>query len=595
MEEKIIKRNYEKNFQKYLWNQYDNLHDRLTKKIGSLTKILSSFNDIFHVKKEYYKNLRPLIKDEPPTLIEEENFKTAMSIVKNNNEKYIEFEEEMYNEIIDKIKGLIDKMKLEKSIYDDFKKALNFYNDEKVKMEKYKNIYHTNGKIAETATLFYKDLIIKKKINDQNTMNQAIEKSKLDSKNRLMVMAKDCSNYVASLKSVNKLRKDINKKQEKLLLMYQNLEWDDKNLYAVVMEIIRKYQKKVLDYTGKQLNDVEIIQKAIDIDKDIRGLVEKLRRYDSPEEEIMYEHYPTEVDFDKCADYKDYKVCEAIIKEMKLYVENIFENYDEKLEDKKNRMRDLINKFFDKNKTTTEEEKKQLLEFIDDERTHGLFLIVLAKLRTNNRFLRDKFLIELLSDIIIKILDQAQKTNNFYIAKNCLILSQTFFYYDDPEKSNKIYISNYIGNHPWLKSIGFWGNFVLRQILAEFQKLEERNRQYDKMIISLKKNIPENLKARIGEVLFSQLLPYVGNMKEVSVEKKIVIKVVETILDKYPFIAENNRAEIYKMICTPEELDKIKEEINNDEELKNFKLNVEIVKEFNKGKKYIDDDDYDDY
>ena len=94
---------------------------------------------------------------------------------------------------------------------------------------------------------------------------------------------------------------------------------------------IKNKKKKVLDYTGKQLNDVEIIQKAIDIDKDIRGLVEKLRRYDSPEEEIMYEHYPTEVDFDKCADYKDYKVCEAIIKEMKLYVENIFENYDEKL------------------------------------------------------------------------------------------------------------------------------------------------------------------------------------------------------------------------------------------------------------------------
>ena len=129
----------------------------------------------------------------------------------------------------------------------------------------------------------------------------------------------------------------------------------------------------------------------------------------------------------------------------------------------------------------------------------------------------------------------------------------------------------------------------------ELLKINARTEKWTKMIISLKKNIPENLKARIGEVLFSQLLPYVGNMKEVSVEKKIVIKVVETILDKYPFIAENNRAEIYKMICTPEELDKIKEEINNDEELKNFKLNVEIVKEFNKGKKYIDDDDYDDY
>ena len=74
MEEKIKNRNYEKNFNKYLWNQYDALHERLSRKISSLSKILNSFIDIYHVKKEYYKNLRPLIKDEPPALIEEESF-----------------------------------------------------------------------------------------------------------------------------------------------------------------------------------------------------------------------------------------------------------------------------------------------------------------------------------------------------------------------------------------------------------------------------------------------------------------------------------------------------------------------------------------
>ena len=64
----------------------------------------------------------------------------------------------------------------------------------------------------------------------------------------------------------------------------------------------------------------------------------------------------------------------------------------------------------------------------------------MAKLRTNNRFCRDKFLIELLSDILIKILDAAQKKSDFNTVKNCLILSQTFFYFDTPEKTNKIYI-----------------------------------------------------------------------------------------------------------------------------------------------------------
>ena len=595
MDEKIIKRNYEKNFQKYLWNQYDNLHDRLTRKIGSLSKILSSINDIYHVKKEYYKSLKPLIKDEPQPLSEEENFRQTMVIIKNNNEKFIEFEDEMYSEIIDKIRSLIEKMKQEKFLYDDFKKALDYYNGEKAKMEKFKNIYHTNGKIAERSTLYYKDLQIKRKINDQNIMNQSIDKSKIDCKNRLIGLSKDCSNYIQSLKNVNKIRKEVNKKQDNLLSVYQELEWDDKNLYADVMEIIWKYQKKVYDYTGKQLNEVEIIQNAIHIDKDIRGLVEKLRKYESPEEEILYEHYPTEVDFDKCQDIKDYRVCDAIVKEMKSYVEGIFENYDEKLEDKKNRFRDLIIKFFDKNRQTTEDDKKQLLEFVEDTRTHGIFLIVLAKLRTNYRFCRDRFLIELLSDIMLKLLDNAQKINDFSIAKNCLILSQTFFFYDENDKNKKIYISNYIKKHPWLQSPRFWGDFILRQILSEFNKVEERNKGYERMIISLRKCVPENMKPRIGEVLFSQLLPYVGNMNEVEVDKKVTIKIVDSILEKFPFIEETNKVEIYKMICAAEEVPKFKEEIQKDETLKNFSLDINIVKEFNKGKKFIDEDDYDDF
>ena len=494
--------------------------------------------------------------------------------------------------------NVIKSWKEMEAVYQDFLSGTIRYTltyTEKAKMEKFKNIYHTNGKIAERSTLYYKDLQIKKKINDQNIMNQSIDKSKIDCKNRLIGLSKDCSNYIQSLKNVNKIRKEVNKKQDNLLSVYQELEWDDKNLYADVMEIIWKYQKKVYDYTGKQLNEVEIIQNAIHIDKDIRGLVEKLRKYESPEEEILYEHYPTEVDFDKCQDIKDYRVCDAIVKEMKSYVEGIFENYDEKLEDKKNRFRDLIIKFFDKNRQTTEDDKKQLLEFVEDTRTHGLFLIVLAKLRTNNRFCRDRFLIELLSDIMLKLLDNAQKINDFSIAKNCLILSQTFFFYDENDKNKKIYISNYIKKHPWLQSPRFWGDFILRQILSEFNKVEERNKGIERMIISLRKCVPENMKPRIGEVLFSQLLPYVGNMNEVEVDKKVTIKIVDSILEKFPFIEETNKVEIYKMICAAEEVPKFKEQIQNDESLKNFSLDVNIVKEFNKGKKFIDADDYDDF
>ena len=49
-------------------------------------------------------------------------------------------------------------MKQEKFIYDDFIKALDYYNGEKAKMEKFQNIYHKKGKIAELSILYFKDL-----------------------------------------------------------------------------------------------------------------------------------------------------------------------------------------------------------------------------------------------------------------------------------------------------------------------------------------------------------------------------------------------------------------------------------------------------
>jgi len=75
----------------------------------------------------------------------------------------------------------------------------------------------------------------------------------------------------------------------------------------------------------------------------------------------------------------------------------------------------------------------------------------------------------------------------------------------------------------------------------------------------------------------------------------IIVKIIETIIEKYPFIDEAHKNDVYKMIYSPEEVAKIKEELKTDEELKNFTLNLNIVKEFNKNRKYIDEDDYDDF
>ena len=55
MEEKIIKRNYEKNFQKYSWNQHDNLNDRLTKNLEVYQKFYHQLTTFITPKKSIIK------------------------------------------------------------------------------------------------------------------------------------------------------------------------------------------------------------------------------------------------------------------------------------------------------------------------------------------------------------------------------------------------------------------------------------------------------------------------------------------------------------------------------------------------------------
>jgi len=579
------KRIREINFERYLWNKYQPLHDRLMNRIAFLSKVLASFNDIYHVKKEYYKTIKPLMNNEIPPCKEGDNIKEMIAFARNVNDKYNEYEKQMYTEIIKNLKDLIEKMKKEKNLYDDYISILPLYNSEKKKLENLKKTYHQTAQIAEKSTLYLKELIIKKKLNNEPLIYKQIDLSENESKNRLTAMSKDCTAYVTSLDKVNKLRTELNQKQSLLLKYYQTLEKEDKSLSVKIIEIMHSYQKKILDYTGEGYNKTEALLKNIDIDRDIRKLIEELRSREKPEEEIPYIHYPTEIDFDKCSDTKDFKVCNEMVKTIKKYHDRVFIDYDEILEEKKNKMRELIYKFFDMNKVTDNEDRNQLLEYIKDEKTHKLFLIVLLKLRTNNRFCREKHLIELVSEILLTILNTAQKNNNYTFAKNCIIISQTFYYLD--ESKNKVYIVEKIKDHPWLSSYKFWKDFILIMILNEFKQLENMNSDL-KLDITKNKNVTKNIKPKIEEILFSQLYPYVGNMNEFGIKKKYIIKIINDINKRFNYIHKANFESIINIVCsTKEEIEQVQKEIDDDPELKESFLNEKLINP----KKGDDDDD----
>ena len=191
----------------------------------------------------------------------------------------------------------------------------------------------------------------------------------------------------------------------------------------------------------------------------------------------------------------------------------------------------------------------------------------------------------------MQILDVAQKKNSFDRAKNCVILSQTFYYNDESKPNNKVYILEYIKKHPWLKTMKFWKDCILIMILREFKKLEEMNTDL-KINIVKNQNIPENVKPKIGEVLFSQILPYVGNMTEFNVDKRYIIKIIDDINEKYNYMGESSLEAIYDLVCSSkDELKKIKEDIKKDKELKGCTLDETLIKSMQRRGDDDDDDD----
>ena len=124
----------------------------------------------------------------------------------------------------------------------------------------------------------------------------------------------------------------------------------------------------------------------------------------------------------------------------------------------------------------------------------------------------------------------------------------------------------------------FWKDFALIMILREFKKLEDMNDNM-KINIGKNKNIPENFKIKIGEVLFSQLLPYVGNMSEFNLEKKYIMKIIDDIKNRYNYLDNSNLETIYELICkSKEEINELKEQIKNDKELVGSTINEAIIK-----------------
>ena len=588
-EEKERKEREEKySFERALWNKYESLHKRYKTKIECFDNTIEVFNKILSSLKDQHKLLSSLISKNYPLFPGSDSTQSAaMNLIKKDldiNLAQITTSMDLYKRTLEQFKRAKEESKArEKDAYNQFIKVITKYYDSKVLLEKNKSKYYQSIKAAEMSLKSSKTMKVKNIDNSHDSL-ATIQKLEDKSKELLNESRKNYDKYIASLKEANKNREESIERQKQLIKLYQSLEEKDGELISNLLKII--YNKKLENYQGDTdfLAEMDAAIKAINIPNDNAILTKIYNSKEKPDELIPLVQYEPQIDFEKASSTEEYKINHEIIKAMKTTFPDILPNFDLGKESQKQEMRELSKKIFVTNIPFNPEEKKKLLAYLEEKWSQTYFLLYLSKQRTKGKFARTQKLVKDLAEILNLILTSAEKRNDYEAARNCIILSQTY-YYDEKDKEGNIrkkYLIEFILDFKWLRSPGFWRGIIEENIMSEAKKFMSLNPKDIDLFDKNKKEASD----RLSNICFSQLLPYANNMKEFFVDDRLIVKVIDEFVEKYQ-IQKEFADTIYAGVVSdkPEEVEKIRNEYQSNPNFENELLSLEEVKKL-KGVKY---------
>ena len=525
-----------------------------------------------------------------------DNQQTSLSPVLCNLEFHIKYQKSEINkfakylskEIIDTFKLLKESNdKVEEKIYKeifDLNKALK---KGKIKLEESRNLYYTKMKNLEKL-IFEEESI---KIN-MISQNQEIK----DKKKLINDSITECKNdEIKYEKMIDEVNSIIEKEQDKENMIIGFYKSSEQKRINKMNENIQLLLSALKETNVKINNDIDALFKKtinVQIEKDIMAfekLVEKNYKIEKKIQFIPYEPNANLNDSLKICDKKteeelliNYEIITLFQKNFK----NIYSTQDMSEEKRHNDLRKLCLRLFDEeqNKNFLQEDLDNLLNFMKNSDYRSFFLKYLTNERTNGKCKRPEKLLNELIQIIKTILEIAEKEKNYDNAKNCIILSQTFFKEEinKDNKEEKIYLMEYLKDNEWIHSIKFWQEMIEIDIINNKFKLTEENPGMTKT------KIQDALK----NVYFSSFLTYSHNMHIFNIDKKDNIDLCLSLIERYQ-IGEDMKLMLLSSI---EDVYKNKNNIKEIPQKKEQNIEIkkkEKIKDKNKKKsenKKIEDD-----
>ena len=264
-------------------------------------------------------------------------------------------------------------------------------------------------------------------------------KRELDSINFPFIKA--LNTYKNSVDKVNQLKKKYNNTLNIMNDYLPELGNEDGVFFFRIVKLYLENLEdgeKYLNLNKNQLNE----SKTVETNSKLKELIENNDKNKQDEKPIDLIQYQTGLDFNKCKNKEEFDLYAKSVEMINKNINsNIFPNYNYDNDFKNFEEGKLIKELFE-DKDIDERKAQKFLNSLKDESLHKNIYIVISQLRTKGKFQRSKPLIELLGKAFQILLDFAEKNKIYENAENIIILSQTYFYYD--ENKNKIHVFDLI-------------------------------------------------------------------------------------------------------------------------------------------------------
>lgn len=215
-------------------------------------------------------------------------------------------------------------------------------------------------------------------------------------------------------------------------------------------------------------------------------------------------------------------------------------DYDIEEEKKHFDFKRITNKFITHQESGKLSEKdEQIIKGLIDEQTFRVeFLQGLTELRTKGTFQIPDDNFRIISLLLYLCLNTVFRDNDFYTAKNVIILSQTFYHM---KNNKKIYLQKKILNHPIINQNNFWKELINYSLNQELNNLKKSQPNKD------------SNQFHLNNLVFSQLLPLSDNMLEFGLSQDRIKEIISPVVEQYHLDKELEDS-IYGVLNRPSRL-----------------------------------------